>query len=152
MRNSHSRAQSIDGQRIADLLEEVDVAIEGNFSGSVPFSNEGGKWDFSNGFLQLDPSSTAWLRYDAKGILSGGVAKGTREYEKMAMTEEALEDLKLDSMRIVFKVLEEERQVLISIKGERQTAKRKIVLDYRPNLIARLAELLELMNFSKIGL
>ena len=144
--------ESIDGQRITDLLEEVDVTIEGNFSGSVPFSNEGGKWDFSNGFLQLDPSSTAWLRYDAKGILSGGVAKGTREYEKMAMTEEALEDLKLDSMRIVFKVLEEERQVLISIKGERQTAKRKIVLDYRPNLIARLAEILELMNFSKIGL
>ena len=98
--------ESIDGQRIADLLEEVDDH-RGEFLGIGSFFQRGREMIFptvSSSSILLPPLGCG----DAKGILSGGVAKGTREYEKMAMTEEALEDLKLDSMRIVFKVLEEE--------------------------------------------
>ena len=52
----NTRVAGISGQRVADLLAKEDLRIDGNFSGDITFSNEEGKWDFSNGLVLLDPS------------------------------------------------------------------------------------------------
>ena len=76
-------------------------------------------------------------------LLTNGLEEGTDEFEKMELTAWALSDLTLNSMRVDFKVTEEERQIIISINGKRDTEKKKVDLRYRPKIIGGLKEILE---------
>ena len=93
----NTRVSAINGQRVADLLAKEDINIDGNFSGDITFSNEGGKWDFSNGLVLMDPSPIARLRYKSGSVVLNSLKKGSKEYEEMKLTNEAMENLSLPS-------------------------------------------------------
>lgn len=143
----------INGQEIADLIEGLDVEVNGTFSGSIPLTMEGGNWDFEGGYLQLDPTLDAKLKYKANGFLTNGIDEGSEEYKRMKMTELALENLTLDSLRLTFEVNGDDRQISGTIRGKSLIDKKtEVSLDYRPKIIAGLAEILHKMNFDKLGL
>ena len=71
----------------------------------------------------------------------------------MQMTEMALENLELDSLRLSFEVDGEERQILGSIRGKSTIKKNtEVSLDYRPKIIAGLSEIMHKLNLKKLGL
>ena len=147
------RITGVDGQKVADLLAVQDVRIDGNFSGDITFSNAEGQWDFSNGLVMLDPSPGAWLSSKSNGALLKGLKKGTSEYERMKMTEEAMRDLKLESMRILFKALDGKREIVVSILGKSDSERRSISLDNNVNFIAGLPEIIRAyFDLGKLGI
>ena len=149
----NTRIAGVDGQKVADLLTVQDVRIDGNFSGDITFSNEEGQWDFSNGLVMLDPSPNAWLSSKSNGALLKGLKKGSSEYEKMKMTEEAMRDLKLESMRILFKALDGKREVVVSILGKSDSGRRIISLDNNVNFVAGLPEIIRAyFDLGKLGI
>ena len=149
----NSRVAGIDGQRVADLLAKEDLRIDGNFSGDITFSNEGGKWDFSNGLVLLDPSPTAWMSYNPGSVVLNSLRKGSKEYEKLKLTNEAMEGLSLEAMRILFKALDGKREVEISIRGKSEIGNRIVHLDNNLNIIAGIRELVSAyFDFSKLGI
>ena len=145
--------KEIDGQKIADLIDGLEVEVNGSFSGRIPFTKQEGKWDFEDGYLHLDPSANARLKYKSNGFLTNGIKEGTEEYKRMKMTELALENLKLDSLMISFEVDGDERQILGDIRGKSLIRKNtEVSLDYRPKIIAGLSEIIHKLNFKKLGL
>ena len=109
----------------------------------MQFSNPDGLWDFGPGYLQLNSSDKSEIELRVFELLTRGLEEGSEELERMKLTAWALEDLSLDSMRINFKVLENERQVLLSISGVRDTNRKKVELKYRPTIIGGLKEILQ---------
>jgi hypothetical protein len=149
----NTRITGVDGQKVADLLAVQDVRVDGNFSGDITFSNEEGQWDFSNGLVMLDPSPGAWLSSKSNSALLKGLKKGTSEYERMKMTEEAMRDLKLESMRILFKALDGKREIVVSILGKSDSGRRIISLDNNVNFIAGLPEIIRAyFDLGKLGI
>jgi hypothetical protein len=145
--------KEMDGQKIVDFIEGLEVEVNGSFSGRIPFTKQEGKWDFEDGYLQLDPSSNAKLKYKSNGFLTNGIKEGSAEYKRMKMTELALEDLQLESLRISFEVDGDKRQILGAIRGKSTIQKNtEVSLDYRPKIIAGLAEIMYKLNFEKLGL
>ncbi len=144
----NGKISNINGQKIADMIEGLEVEVNGSFSGSIPIVYENGKWDFEKGYLQLDSSVDAKLKYRGPGFFTLGVKEGTREYEKMRMAEKALENLDLESMKIILEVNGDERKILSRIKGTSYIdEKNKVTLDYRPKIIAGLADLIYKIKF-----
>ena len=137
--------RAIEGQRVLDLFElgEQKGRVDGSFSGSLQFSNADGLWDFGTGYLELSPSEDSEIELRVFELLTSGLAEGSEEMERMKLTAWALEDLALDSMRINFKVLEKERQILLSIGGVRETDRKKVELKYRPTIIGGLKEIMQ---------
>ena len=71
----------------------------------------------------------------------------------MKMTELALENLNLESLRIVFEVDGDKRQILGAIRGKSTIEKNtEVSLDYRPKIIAGLAEIMYKLNLNNLGL
>lgn len=140
--------RQVNGQRIADYLEGLDLMIEGNFSGIISFTNYGEVWDFGTGFLQLDPSASAHMKFKQGDLIYGGIQTEDPESKKLKLTAWALEDLKVDAMRVNFKVLDNERQVVVSISGVRETEDQKVELDYKPRFLGGLQDLLTLKKNS----
>ena len=48
-----TKFDEIDGQKLANLLEGLDIQIDGNFSGIISFSNYDNIWDFGTGFWDM---------------------------------------------------------------------------------------------------
>jgi hypothetical protein len=143
----------VNGQEIADLIEGLDVEVNGTFSGRIPLIMEGGNWDFEGGYLQLDPTASAKLKYKSNGFLTNGIEVDSEEYKRMRMTELALENLNLESLRLIFEVKGEDRQISGTIRGKSLIDKKtEVSLDYRPKIIAGLAEILHKLNFDKLDL
>ena len=71
-----------------------------------------------------------------------GIDPNDPEAKNLKLTAWALEDLEVDGMRVNFKVLENERQIMMSIKGLRETEDQKVDLDYNPKFIGGLQDLL----------
>ena len=46
-----TKFDEIDGQKLANLLEGLDIQIDGNFSGIISFSNYDNIWDFGTDFF-----------------------------------------------------------------------------------------------------
>ena len=132
----------VSGQEIVDFFEGMDLQIDGNFSGRFSFSNYGGVWDFGTGFLQLNPSDTAHIKFSQGNLIYQGIDPNDPEAKNLKLTAWALEDLEVDGMRVNFKVLENERQIMMSIKGLRETEDQKVDLDYNPKFIGGLQDLL----------
>ena len=143
----------VNGQEIVDLIEGLDVEVNGTFSGRIPLIKEEGSWDFEGGYLQLDPTPGAKLKYKSNGFLTNGIEVDSEEYKRMRMTELALENLNLESLRLIFEVKGEDRQISGTIRGKSLIDKKtEVSLDYRPKIIAGLAEILHKLNFDKLDL
>ena len=140
---AESMLNEVSGQQIIDFFEGLDVQIDGNFSGMVSFSNYDGVWDFGTGFLQLNPSDEANIKFNQGDLIYGGIDSTDPQAKNLKLTAWALEDLEVDGMRVNFKVLENERQVIISINGVRETKDQKVDLDYRPRFLGGLQDLLQ---------
>ena len=138
-----SMLDEVSGQQIVDFFEGLDVQIDGNFSGMVSFSNYDGIWDFGTGFLQLNPSDEANIKFNQGELIYSGIDPTDPQAKNLKLTAWALEDLEVDGMRVNFKVLENERQVIISINGVRETKDQKVDLDYRPRFLGGLQDLLQ---------
>ena len=138
-----SMLDEVSGQQIVDFFEGLDVQIDGNFSGMVSFSNYDGIWDFGTGFLQLNPSDKANIKFNQGDLIYGGIDPTDPQAKNLKLTAWAMEDLEVDGMRVNFKVLENERQVIISINGVRETKDQKVDLDYRPRFLGGLQDLLQ---------
>ena len=138
-----SMLNEVSGQQIIDFFEGLDVQVDGNFSGMVSFSNYDGVWDFGTGFLQLNPSDEANIKFNQGELIYGGIDPTDPQSKNLKLTAWALEDLEVDGMRVNFKVLENERQIIISINGVRETKDQKVDLDYKPKFLGGLQDLLE---------
>ena len=138
-----SMLDEVSGQQIVDFFEGLDVQIDGNFSGMVSFSNYDGIWDFGTGFLQLNPSDKANIKFNQGDLIYSGIDPTDPQAKNLKLTAWAMEDLEVDGMRVNFKVLENERQVIISINGVRETKDQKVDLDYRPRFLGGLQDLLQ---------
>jgi len=138
-----SMLDEVSGQQIVDFFERLDVQIDGNFSGMVSFSNYDGIWDFGTGFLQLNPSDKANIKFNQGDLIYSGIDPTDPQAKNLKLTAWAMEDLEVDGMRVNFKVLENERQVIISINGVRETKDQKVDLDYRPRFLGGLQDLLQ---------
>ena len=138
-----SMLNEVSGQQIIDFFEGLDVQVDGNFSGMVSFSNYDGVWDFGTGFLQLNPSDEANIKFNQGELIYGGIDPTDPQTKNLKLTAWALEDLEVDGMRVNFKVLENERQIIISINGVRETKDQKVDLDYKPKFLGGLQDLLE---------
>ena len=137
----------MNGQSIIDLFDGLDAEINGNFSGKIPLSRKNGKWNFEEGFIEMDAGQNRTLKYDANGLLTKDYKAGTQEYNRMKMAEDALKNLSLDFLRISFNVLGESRKITGSVIGDSILADgKKVVLDYRPNTIAGLDEIIRYLN------
>jgi hypothetical protein len=68
-----AKLTEVSGQQMIDFFEGLDVQIDGNFSGMVSFSNYDGAWDFGTGFLQLNPSANANIKFNQGELIYGGV-------------------------------------------------------------------------------
>ena len=137
------RLTEVSGQQMIDFFEELDVQIEGNFSGMVSFSNYDGTWDFGPGFLQLNPSANAHIKFKQGELIYGGVDPTDPQSKNLRLTSWALEDLEVDGLGINFKVLENERQIIMSINGSRETKEQRVDLDYNPRFLGGLQDLLK---------
>ena len=137
------RLTEVSGQQMIDFFEELDVQIEGNFSGMVSFSNYDGTWDFGTGFLQLNPSANAQIKFKQGELIYGGVDPTDPQSKNLRLTSWALEDLEVDGLGINFKVLENERQIIMSINGSRETKEQRVDLDYNPRFLGGLQDLLK---------
>jgi hypothetical protein len=138
-----AKLTEVSGQQMIDFFEGLDVQIDGNFSGMVSFSNYDGAWDFGTGFLQLNPSANANIKFNQGELIYGGVDPTDPQSKNLKLTSWALEDLEVDGMGINFKVLENDRQIIMSINGSRETKEQRVDLDYNPRFLGGLQDLLE---------
>jgi len=138
----NTRVAGIDGQQVADLLLREKVRIGGSFSGDITFSNEGGAWDFSNGLIVMDPSPSSWIKYhDAGEFDLSHLPQKSKKHKEMKLANEAMKDLDLKSMTILFKALGGPREVEINIKGESVNEDRKIYLTDNRTIIGGIREI-----------
>lgn len=145
--NLVAKIEDMDGQKVVDLFKKIDADINGSFSGRIPISKKDGKWNFEDGFMELATDLSTTLRYDIKGLLTKGIEIGTDEYRRMQLAEKALKNLSLDFFRISFLVDKESRKIRGSIIGESiMEDGREILLDYRPNTVAGLDEIIQYLN------
>ena len=109
------------------------------------------------GFFEWTRSSgsvtNAWMSYKPASLVLSSLKKGSKEYEKMKLTNEAMAGLSLESMRILFKALDGKREVEIAIRGKSKTGNGVVHLNNNLNLIAGIRELVgAYFDFSNLGI
>ena len=62
--------------------------------------------------------------------------------KNLRLTAWALTDLTVDAMMINFKALEQEREIVMSINGVRETDEQRVDLDYKPRFKGGLQDIL----------
>lgn len=89
---------SIDAQEVVNLIPNFDGKIQASVSGRLPVKVTNGLATFSTGFLKLDPGQPANLKYNATGLLTKDVRKGTLQYRQLEKAEKALGDMTITKL------------------------------------------------------
>ena len=146
-------AKGLDAQQIINCFEDLDARMEGNLSGILTIRNDPSLgWDFYGGSLSLDSSETAKLFLNTHGMLTEGLDDESSEYKNMYLLERALEDLNLNGLNIMFKLLDAgERVVEMNVRGESEVDGKDISVEYRPKIMGGLDALLQQADLSKWG-
>ena len=146
-------AKGLDAQQIINCFEDLDARMEGNLSGVLTIRNDPSLgWDFYGGSLSLDSSETAKLFLNTHGMLTEGLDDESSEYKNMYLLERALEDLNLNGLNIMFKLLDAgERVVEMNVRGESEVDGKDISVEYRPKIMGGLDALLQQADLSKWG-
>jgi len=146
-------AKGLEAQQIINCFEDLDARMEGNLSGVLTIRNDPFLgWDFYGGSLSLDSSETAKLFLNTHGMLTEGLDYESSEYKNMYLLERALEDLNLNGLNIMFKLLDAgERVVEMNVRGESEVDGKDISVEYRPKIMGGLDALLQQADLSKWG-
>ena len=146
-------AKGLDAQQIISCFEDLDARMEGNLSGILTIRKDPSLgWDFYGGSLSLDSSETAKLFLNTHGMLTEGLDDESSEYKNMYLLERALEDLNLNGLNIMFKLLDAgERIVEMNVRGESEVDGKDISVEYRPKIMGGLDALLQQADLSKWG-
>ena len=146
-------AKGLDAQQIINCFEDLDARMEGNLSGILTIRNDPSLgWDFYGGSLSLDSSERAKLFLNTHGMLTEGLDDESSEYKNMYLLERALEDLNLNGLNIMFKLLDAgERIVEMNVRGESEVDGKDISVEYRPKIMGGLDALLQQADLSKWG-
>ena len=146
-------AKGLDAQQIINCFEDLDARMEGNLSGILTIRNDPSLgWDFYGGSLSLDSSGRAKLFLNTHGMLTEGLDDESSEYKNMYLLERALEDLNLNGLNIMFKLLDAgERVVEMNVRGESEVDGKDISVEYRPKIMGGLDALLQQADLSKWG-
>ena len=146
-------AKGLDAQQIISCFEDLDARMEGNLSGILTIRNDPSLgWDFYGGSLSLDSSERAKLFLNTHGMLTEGLDDESSEYKNMYLLERALEDLNLNGLNIMFKLLDAgERVVEMNVRGESEVDGKDISVEYRPKIMGGLDALLQQADLSKWG-
>jgi len=100
----------------------------------------------------LDSSERAKLFLNTHGMLTEGLDDESSEYKNMYLLERALEDLNLNGLNIMFKLLDAgERVVEMNVRGESEVDGKDISVEYRPKIMGGLDALLQQADLSKWG-
>ena len=144
----------LDSQEFLSLFEELDARMDGNFSGALSIRNDPfSGWDFYGGAISLDSSDSAKLYLNTKGILTDGLEPKSPEYKNMYLLEKALQNLDLESLNIVLKVIDNgERIVEMNVRGESEVDGKSISVEYRPKVVGGLDALIHQVDLSKWGI
>ena len=149
-----ARAKGLRSQEIISLFGDLDARMDGNLSGVLNLRNRpllG--WDFYGGALSLDSSEKARLFLNTNGLLTEGLEVGSAEFKNMYLLEQALQNLKLESFNVIFKVMDEgERVVEMNVRGESEVDGKDISVDYRPKIIGGLDALIQQADLSNWGI
>ena len=149
-----ARAKGLRSQEIISLFDDLDARMDGNLSGVLNLRNRpllG--WDFYGGALSLDSSEKARLFLNTNGLLTEGLEVGSAEFKNMYLLEQALQNLKLESFNVIFKVMDEgERVVEMNVRGESEVDGKDISVDYRPKIIGGLDALIQQADLSNWGI
>ena len=143
----------IKGQKIVELFDNLDLEIGGNFSGMIPLapSKLSGKWDYMGGSLRMENNGSSRFKWDAKGRLTEGMDKKSKDYKQNLLAEKALANLLVKSMKFDFMVFDKGREVRGIIDGISEVEGKKINLDYNPVIFGNLEDLLNLADIFKLG-
>jgi hypothetical protein len=146
-------ASGLNSQDLIALFEDLDARMEGNLSGLITIRNDPFRgWDFYGGSLSLDSSDSAKLYLNTHGMLTEGLEPKSSEYKNMYLLERALQDLQLDGLSVLFKVLEDgERVVEMNVRGESEVDGKGISVEYRPKIVGGLEALMQQADLSKWG-
>ena len=72
------------------------------FAGIISFSNYDNIWDFGTGFLQLNPSKDAKIKFKQSNLIHEGTDFDDPSSKNLRLTAWALSDLAVDAMMIYF--------------------------------------------------
>ena len=138
------------GQRLVDLFKDLDLQIDGNFSGQIPIAPDSANvWDFIGGFLKFVDEGKGYYSWNAKGLLSNTLDESDLLYKQTVLAEAALQNLTMDAMRLDFKVVDGTREVRGLIQGTAEVEGKKIDLDYKPKITGDLKEIIEAIDLIK---
>jgi hypothetical protein len=142
--------EQVCGQSLVDLFKDLDLKIDGNFSGQIPLApDRENVWDFVGGFLKFIDEGRGYYSWDAKGLLSSTLDESDLLYQQTVLAEAALQNLSMNSMRLDFKIVDGEREVQGLIQGNAEVEGKKIDLDYKPRVSGDLREILEAIDLIK---
>ncbi|MDG1139542.1 MAG: YdbH domain-containing protein [Opitutales bacterium] len=138
------------GQRLVDLFKDLDLQIDGNFSGQIPIAPDSANvWDFIGGFLKFVDEGKGYYSWNAKGLLSNTLDESDLLYKQTVLAEAALQNLSMDAMRLDFKVVDGTREIRGLIQGTAEVEGKKIDLDYKPKITGDLKEIIEAIDLIK---
>lgn len=138
------------GQMLVDLFKDLDLLIDGNFSGQIPLApDQANVWNFIGGFLKFVDEGTGYYSWDANGLLSTTLDKSDLLYKQTVLAEAALQNLSMDAMRLDFKVIDGTREIRGLIQGKAEVEGKKIDLDYKPKITGDLKEIIEAIDLIK---
>lgn len=148
------QASELKAQEIISLFEDLDAQMEGNLSGIMSIRNDPlFGWDFYGGALSLEASDSARLSFNTNGMLTEGLEPQSSEYKNMYLLENALQNLDLEALNIIFKIMDDgERLVEMNVRGESEVDGKMISVEYRPKIIGGLNALIQQTDLSKWGI
>ena len=86
-------------------------------------------------------------------MLTEGLEPKSSEYKNMYLLERALQDLSLEALSVLFKVLDDgERVVEMNVRGESDVDGKGINVEYRPRIVGGLDALMQQADLSKWGI
>jgi hypothetical protein len=141
----------VSGQKLANLFKDLDLRIDGNFSGEIPIApSQDNLWDFVGGFLKLIEGGVGYYSWDANGLLTDTMDENDLLYGQTKLAEEALKQLEVDSMKLNFIVLDGKREIIGDIRGKAEVEGKTVNLKYKPRIVGNLQEILDAIDLLKL--
>jgi len=123
--------RGVNTQEWVQMIPNFNGELDAYINGELPFKVTNGRLTFLDGFLNLDKSRPAFLKYDATGLLTRNAKRLTRQYRIYQSAEKALGHLKVEelSAQIFGPDSATEGQVLVNLDGVSVDERMEIPVD-----------------------